>query len=166
MEIRILETGDTPLYREIRLEALRDHPEAFSSSYDEEKNNPIESYENRLNFAHFNIFGAFIENKLIGVVTLIKETNMKTKHKAHIVAMYVKPESRKVGAGKSLMLAAINKAQTIEEIEQIYLTVTSSNVAAKELYQALGFITYGIDKNGLKVGSTYFDDELMVLMFN
>jgi len=106
-----------------------------------------------------------IRLEALNVVTLIKETNMKTRHKAHIVAMYVKPESRNLGAGKNLMLAAIDQAHTIDEIEQVYLTVTSTNNPAKSLYRSLGFIPYGIDKNGLKIGDKYYHDELMVLMF-
>lgn len=163
MEIRILDPIDAAIYREIRLEALKANPEAFSSSYTEEKDYPLENFENRLNFGHFFTFGAFVENKLTGVVTLILETRSKTKHRANIVAMYVSPELRRSGIGRRLMTEAIKKANEINEIEQIYLTVTSSNEPAKNLYQSLGFKTYGIDKNGLKIEDTYFDDELMVL---
>lgn len=80
--------------------------------------------------------------------------------------MYVCPENRNSGIAKSLMLKAIKKAKAIEGVEQIYLTVTSSNEPAKKLYQSLGFKTYGIDERALKVDHTYFDDELMVLFFS
>jgi ribosomal protein S18 acetylase RimI-like enzyme len=165
MEIRLLEPKDALNYKELRLEALKSHPEAFSSSYDEEKELPHEYFESRLNFEHFFTFGAFAETKLIGVVTLILETKTKIKHRAHIVAMYVDPEKRNSGIGRALLSATIKKAKEIEEIEQIYLTVTSSNDPAKKLYQSLGFKTYGIDRKGLKIENTYFDDELMVLVF-
>lgn len=164
LEIKILEPNDAIIYRNIRLDALRAKPEAFSSSYEEEKEYPLESFINRLNQEHIFTFGAFIKNKLVGVVTLLVETKIKTKHRANIVAMYVYPENRKSGIGKKLMTAAIIKATEIKEVEQIYLTVTSSNEPAKNLYHSLGFKTYGIDKNGLKVEDKYFDDELMVLV--
>lgn len=164
MEIKILEPKDAVIYREIRLAALKSNPEAFSSSYAEEIDYPLETFENRLTIGHFFTFGAFVDDKLSGVVTLIIETKVKTKHRANIVAMYVRPEMRKSGIGRRLMTEAINKAKEIEEIKQIYLTVTSSNERAKNLYKSLGFRTYGIDKNGLKVDDTYYDDELMVLV--
>lgn len=164
MEIKILEPKDAVIYREIRLSALKANPEAFSSSYEEEKEYPLESFINRLNQEHIFTFGAFVENKLIGVVTLLVETKIKTKHRANIVAMYVYPENRKSGVGRQLMSATITKAKEIKEVEQIYLTVTSSNEPAKNLYKSLGFKTYGIDKNGLRVEDKYFDDELMVLV--
>nr|WP_304217101.1 GNAT family N-acetyltransferase [Fredinandcohnia onubensis] len=164
MQIKILETKDAVIYREIRLDGLKANPEAFSSSYEEEKEYPLESFKTRLNFEHIFTFGAFVENKLVGVVTLLLETKIKTKHRANIVAMYVYPENRKSGIGKHLMTAAITKAQKIKEIEQVYLTVTSSNEPAKNLYHSLGFKTYGFDKNGLRIEDKYFDDELMVLV--
>jgi ribosomal protein S18 acetylase RimI-like enzyme len=164
MDIRLLEPKDAVIYREIRLAALKANPEAFSSSYAEEKEYPLGNFENRLSFAHFFTFGAFVDSKLSGVVTLIVETREKTKHKANIVAMYVYPEMRKSGIGRVLMTEAINKAKEIKEVEQIYLSVTSSNTPAKNLYKSLCFESYGIDKNGLKVEDTYYDDELMVLV--
>lgn len=164
MEIRTLGLKDAMIYRDIRLEALKANPEAFSSSYEEEKKYPLEIFENRLNTGHFYTFGAFIENRLVGVVTLILETKNKTKHRANIVAMYVYPDNRKSGIGKNLMAEAIRKAKDIKDVEQVYLTVTSSNGPAKSLYKSLGFKTYGIDKNGMKIEDTYYNDELMVLV--
>ncbi|UCZ53729.1 GNAT family N-acetyltransferase [Bacillus shivajii] len=164
MVIKILEPEDALIYREIRLEALKSVPEAFSSSYEEEKEYSLETFENRLNFEHFFTFGAFVEDELAGVVTLILETKPKTKHRANVVAMYVYPDKRKCGIGRILMTEAIKKAKDIKEIEQVYLTVTSSNLPAKNLYHSIGFKTYGIDNRGLKIEDTYFDDELMVLV--
>jgi ribosomal protein S18 acetylase RimI-like enzyme len=164
LEIRRLESKDAEIYKEIRIEALKANPEAFSSSYEEEKEYPLENFENRLNFGNFYTFGAFVEYKLAGIVTLILETKNKTNHRANIVAMFVYPEYRKCGIGRGLMTEAINKAKEIKEVKQVYLSVTSSNDPAKNLYQSLGFKTYGIDKNGLRIGDKYFDDDLMVLV--
>jgi ribosomal protein S18 acetylase RimI-like enzyme len=163
MEIRILNPKDAEIYRNIRLKALINHPEAFSASFAEENAFPIERFENRLIEGITFTFGAIVHDKLLGVVTLVLEQRNKLKHRANIVGMYVDPEKRRSGIGRSLMVEAMSKAKEIEFIEQIYLTVTASNQPAKNLYQTLGFETYGIDKKALKVGNTYFDDELMVL---
>lgn len=45
--------------------------------------------------------------------------------------MYTKPAKRGGGIGKALLNKAIEKAYTLEGIEQIYLTVVSTNVPAK-----------------------------------
>ncbi|WP_331435161.1 GNAT family N-acetyltransferase [Bacillus sp. SA1-12] len=108
-------------------------------------------------------FGAFENEKLFGVVTLVKEKKSKLIHRANIFAMYVSPEKRGIGVGKYLILKAIKKAKENEEIEQIYLTVVSTNSRAKRLYSSLGFKVFGKDKKALKLEQTYFDEELMVL---
>lgn len=164
MEIKLLTQKDAENYRIIRLEALKDNPEAFSSSYEEELEYSSKIYEGRLSSENLYTFGALVEKRLVGTVTLICETKIKIKHRATIVAMYVLPEYRKSGVGKALMNKAITKAKELKGIEQIYLAVTASNEPAKQLYGSLGFVTYGLDKNGLKLGDTYFDEELMVLM--
>ncbi len=166
MEIRILASKDAEKYQRLRIEALQNHPEAFSSSFEEEKDMPIQKTEERLNGKQSFTFGAFIEKDLIGVATLIVETKIKIKHRATIVAVYVHPSARNTGIGKKLMHELINQAKALPEIEQIYLTVTASNYSAKHLYNSLGFKTYGIEKKALKVEGTYFDDELMVLFLS
>jgi len=40
---------------------------------------------------------------------------------------------------------------------------TTENAAARKLYRGFGFETYGTEANALKVGSTYIDEDHMVL---
>jgi predicted N-acetyltransferase YhbS len=103
MEIRIFQPNSAEIYRNIRLEALQINPEAFSSSYEEEKEFPLERLESRLKEDESFTFGAFDNEKLLGVVTLVMEKKNKLKHRANIAAMYVYPENRRSGIGKSLM---------------------------------------------------------------
>ncbi|WP_154665975.1 GNAT family N-acetyltransferase [Paenibacillus pinihumi] len=48
----------------------------------------------------------------------------------------------------------------------IYLTVISNNTAAKRLYDSGGFTVYGTERNALKYGDRYWDEELMVLQLD
>ncbi|GIN74813.1 N-acetyltransferase [Bacillus sp. J14TS2] len=162
MEIRLLNPLDSKKYLDLRLEALQTNPEAFASSYEEEKDS-VKKYESRFQSQDSLTFGAFENEKLIGVVTLVIEKNKKLKHRANIFAMYVSPEKRGIGVGKNLMLEAIKIAKGLEGIEQIYLTVVTSNDQAKRLYSSLGFKKFGEDKKAIKLGNRYFDEELMVL---
>ena len=166
MDIRKLGPQDAETYFNIRLEALFNNPEAFGSSYEEEKKQSADKYKERFQDTASYTFGAFGDSKLVGVITLMTETRMKLRHRTTIFAMYVTPEMRGKGVAKSLMNEAINKAMTLEGIEQIYLTVVSSNVAAKKLYTSLGFEVYGTEKRALKIDQTYLDEDLMVLFLN
>ncbi|MFB5660986.1 GNAT family N-acetyltransferase [Alteribacillus sp. HJP-4] len=164
MEIRLLNPVDAGNALQLRFEALQNSPEAFSSSYEEEKDHSVEKYEERFQSQDLFTFGAFENKELIGTVTLVKEKKLKLKHRTNIFAMYVSPDKRGNGAGKSLLLEAIKKAEELEEIEQIYLTVVSTNDPAKRLYSSLGFKIYGKDKRSIKLDDTYFDEDLMVLI--
>ncbi|WP_312095885.1 GNAT family N-acetyltransferase [Niallia sp.] len=163
MEIRQLHRHDAEAYFALRLEALKTNPEAFGSSYEEEKNYPISRTQNRLEDLSAYVFGAFAENNLIGVLTLMSDTKQKMSHRSHLYAAYVTPLYRGKGIGKQLVQTAIEKARDLQEIEQLYLEVVTDNISAKKLYQSFGFETYGIDRKALKITGKYYDEELMVL---
>ncbi|VEF47581.1 acetyltransferase [Bacillus freudenreichii] len=163
MGIRLLKPLDAEEYRNFRLEALKNSPESFGSTYEEEKENPLETYKDRFQSAKSFTFGAFENKKLIGVVTLVKESKLKLKHKANIFAMYVCPKNRGIGIGKCLMVEAIKKAKELGGIEQIHLTVVSTNEPAKKLYSSLGFKVFGKEKRAMKLDKKYFDEDHMVL---
>lgn len=164
MEIRLLYEHDATMYRSIRLEALQQSPHAFAASYEEEKSQTIEAYKSRFRISTNTwTFGAFEASQLVGVVTLVKEDRLKLSHRANIVAMYVKPDKRGQGIGKNLMSKVIEKAHHLEGVEQIYLSVVTTNVSAKKLYQACGFEAFAIERRALKIDNTYYDEEHMVL---
>ncbi|GGH81418.1 RimJ/RimL family protein N-acetyltransferase [Pullulanibacillus pueri] len=162
MEIRRLNGLDAEMYLKLRLEALQTNPEAFASSYEEEKEYSIDIFENRLNSLYSYTFGAFDNGSLIGSVSLVREQKNKMKHRATIYAMYVTPEKRGKTIAKKLMMTVLEQVKDIEGVEQIYLSVMATNTPAKTLYNAFGFNTYGMDKKALKVNGTYYDEELMV----
>lgn len=164
MEIRELVPTDAEAYLFIRLEALKNSPDAFASSYEEEKDKPSDYYKSRFT-APTNVFtfGAFEDSELIGVVTLVKEQLIKLRHRANIVAMYIKPGKRGNGIGKALVSKVIEKADKLEDIEQLYLSVVTTNTSAKSLYSSCGFEVFGKEKRALKFKDTYYDEVHMVL---
>ncbi|MBM6617417.1 GNAT family N-acetyltransferase [Bacillus suaedaesalsae] len=166
MYIRLLTREDAKLYWQLRLEALQQNPEAFSSSYEEaiKREFPIEQVAKNFEAPGNFTFGAFEEKALVGVVTLIQEQNLKLRHIANIFAMYVTPGHQGKGIGKLLVTEAINKAKTIKEIEKIKLSVVSSNEKAKRLYNSVGFQAYGFEEKALKVNAKYYDEYHMSLL--
>ncbi|MBY0377838.1 MAG: GNAT family N-acetyltransferase, partial [Gammaproteobacteria bacterium] len=48
-------------------------------------------------------------------------------------------------------------------LTQLHLTPISSNLAALQLYQKLGFEIYGTEPRALRMGDIFFDEHLMVL---
>ncbi|MEK5174140.1 GNAT family N-acetyltransferase [Heyndrickxia sp. FSL W8-0496] len=166
MEIRHLNGTDAIRYRTLRLQALQMSPEAFGSSYEEEKDAPLEQYISKLESDVAFTFGAFDNQELIGTVTFVKETKRKLKHRGSIFALFVKPDKRKLGVANALLKEVLNKANELRVIEQIYLSVVASNIAAKNLYSKFGFRTFALEKHALKMENQYFDEEHMVLFLS
>lgn len=168
MEIKLLKEQHAKEYWELRLEALQKNPEAFGSSYEEtiKRTSPIESTAERLVSKGSYTYGCFEEEKLAGVVTLVCEHGLKTKHKASIYAMYVTPAFRGTGVARKLMESAIQQAKDLPDVEQVMLTVVTTNEMARRLYLSLGFIIYGSEKRALKYKEEYYDEELMVLFLD
>lgn len=65
MEIRPLRIEDAETYKNIRLEALRLHPENFGASFEEEKDYTVEQYKVRFAKEDAITFGAFENSELV-----------------------------------------------------------------------------------------------------
>jgi len=151
--------SDVRAYREIRLEALANNPEAFGSSFESEAAEALTWFENRLSGSE--IFGAFSDPELLGIAGFLIQQGPKRAHKATLWGMYVRPQARGRGVARRLAEAVINAAR--KQAELIQLCVVSDNLAAKRLYASLGFVEYGLEKKSLKHGDRYHDQALMAL---
>lgn len=159
ISIRLLTQVDATLYKQIRLEALAANPEAFASTFERERDMPVAWFEERL--ATSKVFGAFVEQQLVGVAGFRQQEGTKTAHKAVLWGMYVRPAARSAGVGKSLVEAVV--AHAAERVEQLQLTVVADNAGALRLYERAGFVAYGREVQGLKQDGRYFDEILMTL---
>jgi RimJ/RimL family protein N-acetyltransferase len=160
LKVRRLETDDAGVYRELRLEGLERHPEAFCASWEDESARPASWWAERLQDS--TVFGGWIgESPLLGVAGFHVSGAAKLRHRGILWGMYVRPEARGSGLAASLVQRVIEHARTL--VEEIGLTVVASNQAAHRLYSAAGFEPYGLERRGLKVGEVYYDHVLMAL---
>jgi RimJ/RimL family protein N-acetyltransferase len=159
IEIRPLGSADAAAYRDLRLAALRDTPEAFGSSFERENAEPLAWFRNRL--ANSQVFGATRLSELLGIAGFARREHDKEKHKGLLWGMYVRPDARKGGIGRQLVEAVINYARS--QVEVIQLSVVSGNERARRLYSSLGFVEYGVEKKSLKQRGRYYDEILMAL---
>ena len=168
MLIRILTADDAAAYQALRLRGLRESPEAFGSTYGGEVDTPPEQIAERLSHgaAGENVmFGAFDGDggALVGLAGLGRGTSLKTRHRAGVRGMYVAPEARGRGVGRALVSALIAHARTLDRVERLTLGVESGNEAARALYHAFGFVTYGVEPEAYKLDGRDWDSEMMTL---
>jgi RimJ/RimL family protein N-acetyltransferase len=152
-------------YRAIRLECLKNYPQNFGSLYEDEvqsaqlKFDKIISEDNGTDF----LYGAFDEEKLVGICGCIKENRVKTKHTAEISHMYLKKEYGGKGIATELLKLSIEKIFSNVVTEQIILGVVASNLQAIKLYKAIGFGQYGFFENYYKFDNKYESLVMMIL---
>ncbi|WP_453990545.1 GNAT family N-acetyltransferase [Bacillus nitroreducens] len=163
--IRKLKPEDAEKYWKLRLKALTTDPNGFLVTFEEAINteNAIEEYKVSLQSKEIITFGAFEGDQLVGMVTLVRETRRKIRHRANIVAMYVDDQHRGKGIAKALLKEAVKLAESYPELEQLYLTVDSDNTDAKELYKKIGFKKFATDKGAIKYNGRYRDEDHMKL---
>jgi ribosomal protein S18 acetylase RimI-like enzyme len=165
VEIRFLTANDASEWWRLRLEALEGDPEAFSSSVEEHQALSQEDVRRRLGLAGTDSFvvGAFSDSRLTGVAGFHRESGPKSRHKGRVWGVYLTPEQRGTGIGRKMLQTVLERASAIEGVEQLLISVATTQIAATQLYRSLGFETFGREPRALKVGGHYIDEEHMVL---
>ena len=152
MQIRQLQLTDAPLYRAFRLRGLREHPDAFTSSFEEENARPLADTEKRL--------AAAASEKLWGAFD--KVDNFDNGKLAGMVGLYVASEFSGRGLGRALVDAVLTEALACG-VELLVLTVTDSNRAACALYTRAGFSAFGTEPDAIRVDGVSFGKQHMFL---
>lgn len=139
IEIVSLKPEEWQLYRDIRLKALKEEPQAFGSTYVDNSKRPDEFWMQRLDdaskmFSQWLVF-AKVDKKIVGMVGAFLEK----LDEAHVIAVYVVPEAREKGISKMLMKELLAKIKTNGEIKKIVVDVNPEQVAALNLYKHSGF---------------------------
>lgn len=82
-ELRRLSGKDAPAFRQVRLQALLDHPEAFGASWEDERQLSEARFAERLDNGH--VIGGFDEDAvLVGTVGLFLAGGAKRQHIASV----------------------------------------------------------------------------------
>jgi ribosomal protein S18 acetylase RimI-like enzyme len=165
--IRPATVDDAPAYRDLRLEALRHHPEAFSADYAAALAQPMSFWIERLRSsgAENGVANplAVQDQQLIGMCAVFRGNTPKTQHSATIVGMYVQPEWRGLHVAEQLVNACVNHARQ-QGAKIVKLAVVTTNIRAIRSYARTGFHVYGVEPQALYYDGVYYDELLMARM--
>lgn len=158
MKIRLLTQDDWQVWKSFRLEALKNSPENFGSSYEEERTWADSEFQSGL--LNSDIWAVFVDHLLISCVGFYGLQSSKTKHRGVLWGMYTKAEYRGKGMAGAVLEASITHAKS--RVTQLHLTCVTSNRTAVAFYQKRGFKIYGTEPRALKMGDVFFDEHLMI----
>lgn len=140
-EIVTLPPSQWKEYRDLRLRALTEEPQAFASNYTENALKPDIFWQERLDpvLEHETPWLLFAKkgDKLVGMVGAYTKEEKDT---VEIIAVYVVPEERGKGVAKKLMETIIKRIKNNSEIHKILLGLNAQQTSALNLYKKLGFL--------------------------
>jgi ribosomal protein S18 acetylase RimI-like enzyme len=162
--IRSCTEADAEAYRELRLEALRSHPEAFSADYATNEQAAttfwVERTRHSVDDPEQTIFFAVADSTLVGMCGIRRNSSSKTWHSATLWGVYVRPAWRGHQLAKQLISACIGWAQR-HQVRIVKLAVVTTNTAAIRCYTQSGFTTYGVEPQAICYAGQCYDDLLM-----
>lgn len=156
--IRQLLPDDFAILREVRLEALKLHPDAYSSAFEDWEKFSEAEWRAKLSAP---VFAAFNGDTPVGLIGLWPQQGARTEHRAIIVMVYVQDQMRGQGVAQKL-LQAVNNYALENGISQLELSVSAENVAAHRLYLREGFVEFGRRPNWICVDGLMSDELMMV----
>lgn len=140
VEIITLEPAGWQQYRDLRLRALKEEPQAFAATYEENANKPDEYWMKRLEEANEGktqwLVFAKQGDKLVGMVGVFVKDKIDT---VDIIAVYVAKEARGQGIAKKLMNSIISKIHENKSVKRLLVGVNPEQIPAFNLYKGLGF---------------------------
>jgi ribosomal protein S18 acetylase RimI-like enzyme len=142
--IRSFRADEWPLYRDLRLRALVDSPDAFGRTHAEEKDRPDVEWSRRLSEWTISpvclALVAFLGERPVGLAFARIET--EALDVSHLYSMWVDPSARKIGVGRQLVESLVNWSRQ-RNARKMALQVTESNNEAVKLYERFGFVPTG-----------------------
>jgi len=156
--IRPLCSDDVEEFRNLRGEALTNHPGEFATSAADWWAAPMEKIAALLADPpgpDGALLGAF-DGSLVGMAGLGRESKQHVRHKASVWGLYVEPGARRRGLARALVGELIVHARAVG-VETIRAVATSANASALGLLASLGFEEFGREPRSRKIDTGYLD---------
>lgn len=150
VSVRALRAEDAEAWASLRRAALEAHPLAFGATAEGGCAALVAFALARIALEESVLLGAFLEERMVGIVGIRRERGPKERHKAYLWGMFVAPEARRRGAGTLLLEAAIEAARGWSGVDRVLLSVSSAAPGAEALYRRAGFRPWGREPEALR----------------
>ncbi|MDX1562331.1 MAG: GNAT family N-acetyltransferase [Gammaproteobacteria bacterium] len=138
----------------LRRASLIEEPFAFLSSPEDDTASSEDAVRQQLSLPAEGsvVFGALDGDRLIGLIGLSRDRPIKAAHRACIWGVFVDKAYRRLGIASRLLAAVIEHASTLPGVERVYLSVSEKTPGAKRLYEAHGFVAWGLEPDCIRYG--------------
>lgn len=143
LKIKKLETAQWPIFKNLRLAALKNDPNSFGKTYAEESELSDEDWKKRsLESEDKDILIAYIDEIPVGLIFVFIR---KESRQGALAGFWVHQDHRRKGIGKELVLSAINWL-TSRGIKEVSFWNNIANEASSAFYKKMGFEYIGEKK--------------------
>jgi len=158
-DIKLLVPDEWLRLRDIRLSALRESPDAFLSTYEQEQDYSERQW--RAEFARGDWNVGLIEGRPVSLLGVTRESSTP-EQECYLEYLWVSPECRRSGVARTMLTAIIERLRT-SGMTTVFLWVLDGNEPAKRLYEHCGFTSTGLTQRPRR--SPLRSEELMRLIF-
>ncbi len=139
-QIRRLRPGEAARFKQVRLQALQESPQAFGSRYADAVQRSDASWQEQAEAsAQGNqraTFIACVGEQTVGIAALYRHNEDPTI--GEMLQVWVAPEYRSLGTAVDLIAALLDWGQQ-QGMQSIWATVKTDNLRALRFYERLGF---------------------------
>jgi L-amino acid N-acyltransferase YncA len=154
--IRPLVAADASLFQACRLIALEESGESFLVSRDEVARTQLAQVEAEMRDPDTHYLGAFRDGRLVGFMRFVRFARQSRRHVAEVRSVYVRRAERGRGVGTQLLRRLVDDAAACG-LESLTLSVLADNTAARRLYEACGFHSFGTEPGGVRKADARID---------
>lgn len=142
--VRSLGADDWQIYRDLRLRSLSESPDAFARTLDEERQRTRDEWSRRIEQGQDRRWNLPLVADCDGQPAGLAwgRIDRSVPEVAHVFQVWVAPDCRGRGIGRSLVKTIVSWAQE-NRAQWVELCVTRGNDSATMLYERLGFEPYG-----------------------
>jgi ribosomal protein S18 acetylase RimI-like enzyme len=164
-QLRSIGTKDASEFWALRFEMLELEPFAYSADLEEFADTNTADQARKLESLDEGEFvlGAWMDGELVGCAILRYEAGRKFSHIANVFSVYVKAHARGQGIARAMMLEVIARARLLPRIKKLNISVMSTQTAARQMYESLGFQTWGTEPRAMMIEAVFADETHMVL---
>jgi ribosomal protein S18 acetylase RimI-like enzyme len=139
-QVSPIPAAEPGILRRLRLDALRDSPDAFLHTLKQEESYGEADWAAEFTRGHW--YAGFHRGTPVGLLGTTREDGMPS-HECYLEFMWVHPDHRRTGMALRMLHEVLRRLR-LAGVRTAFLWIMDSNSAAEALYKGIGFVGTGI----------------------